>query len=293
MSVTPKVVSQSYGKSQVRVSRIHREGKRHEFIEVTVWIELDGQFETSYSEADNSLVVPTDTMKNTVYVLAARHGIKSIEVFAEHLGQHFLATYAHVNHALLRCEQTIWSRMLLNGKPHDHSFIGGGSEHNTCQISAIRTTGGAKLELQSGIAGLQVLKTTESGFVNYLRDAYTTLQPTEDRIFATAVAANWPCHEVDADWTKARQTIRAALLDVFANQYSKSVQQTLFEMARSAFAACSLIDEITIRMPNQHHLLVNIAPFGMQNANEVFVPTSEPFGNISATIARGDTQSKT
>jgi urate oxidase len=292
MSVVPQLVSQSYGKSQVRVSRIHREGKRHEFIEATVWIELDGQFETSYSEADNSLVVATDTMKNTVYVLAARHGIKSIESFAQQLGQHFLATYVHVNHVLIRCEQAIWSRMTLDGQPHGHSFVGGGSERNTCQISAKRATGGAGIELQSGIVGLQVLKTTESGFVDYLRDAYTTLQPTEDRIFATAVAANWPCHETSADWTKARQTIRAALLDVFANQYSKSVQHTLFEMARAAFAACSLIDEITIRMPNQHHLLVNLTPFGMQNANEVFVPTSEPFGNIGATIARGDIQSK-
>ena len=292
MTAAPKVVSQSYGKSQVRVSRIHREGKRHEFIEATLWIELDGQFETSYSEADNSLVVATDTMKNTVYVIAARHGIRSIEGFVQRLGEHFLDTYAHVDRAMIRCEQAVWLRITKDGQQHNHAFVGGGSERNTCNLTAKRGTAGAELDLQSGVSGLQVLKTTESGFVNYLRDAYTTLQPTEDRIFATAVSANWPCREINADWTKARQTIRAALLDIFANQYSKSVQHTLFEMARAAFVACSLIDEITIRMPNQHHLLVNLTPFGMQNVKEVFVPTSEPFGNIGATIARGDIQSK-
>jgi len=280
----PIVVSQSYGKSHVRVSRIQRHGARHDFTELTVWIELDGDFRSSYSEADNSKVVPTDTMKNTVYVLASRHGIKSIESFAQLLGRHFLDAYSHVDHADIRCEQATWSRMSFGGKEHDHAFVGGSSERNTCAVAARRND----VVLHSGLIGLEVLKSTGSGFAGYVQDEYTTLKPTDDRIFATTIAAQWPCRDPAADWTSARQTIRTALLDVFANQYSKSVQHTLYEMARAAFAACPLIDEIEIRMPNQHHLPANLEPFGLKNPNEVFVPTSEPFGNIGATIRRGE-----
>jgi urate oxidase len=280
----PIVATQSYGKSQVRVSRIERQGSRHEFAEMTISIDLDGDFGSSYSAADNSNVVPTDTMKNTVYALASRHGIRSAEAFTQLLAHHFLETYSHVNRVTIRCEQIVWSRLDFNGKAHNHAFIGGSSERNTCTLSASRS----QTAMHSGLIGLQVLKSTGSGFTGYLHDEYTTLKPTDDRIFATAIAAQWPCQDLAADWTTTRQSIRAALLDVFANQYSKSVQHTLYEMARAAFAACPLIDEIEIRMPNQHHLLANLEPFGLKNPNEVFVPTSEPFGNIGATIRRGE-----
>jgi urate oxidase len=280
----PIVANQSYGKSQVRVSRIERHGARHEFTDLTVWIELEGDFASSYSAADNAKVIATDTMKNTVYVLASRHGIKSAEVFAQSLGKHFLDIYSHVGRVTVRCEQVIWTRLSFDGNAHDHAFVGGSSERNTSTLSASRS----QSVLHSGLVGLTVLKSTGSGFTGYLQDEYTTLKPTEDRIFATTISAQWPCRDHAADWTAARQTIRAALLDVFANQYSKSVQHTLYEMGRAAFAACPLIDEIEIRMPNQHHLLANLEPFGLKNPNEVFIPTSEPFGNIGATIRRGE-----
>jgi urate oxidase len=280
----PVVANQSYGKSQVRVSRIKRDGAHHEFTELTVWIDLDGLFEGSYSAGDNSTVVPTDTMKNTVYVLASQHGVKSAEAFAQLLAKHFLDTYSHVDRADVRCEQTLWARLDFGAKSHVHAFIGGNSERNTCSVSAYRHT----TTVHSGLVGLQVLKSTGSGFTGYLQDEYTTLKPTEDRIFATTISAQWPCRDQAVDWTAVRQTIRAALLDIFANHYSKSVQHTLYEMACAAFTACPLIDEIEIRMPNQHHLLANLEPFGLKNPNEVFVPTSEPFGNIGATIRRGE-----
>lgn len=279
----PVVVQQSYGKSQVRLSRIHRAGPRHEFIDLMVWIELDGDFMPSYSAGDNSQIVPTDTMKNTVYVLASRGDVKAIEVFAQVLAKHFLDTYPQVSLAKIRCEEKLWTRMTFGSKRHDHAFVANGGEHSTCTVKLDRKQG---TTMSSGLSGLQVLKTSGSSFVDYVKDEYTTLAPTEDRIFATAIEACWPCGKLSADWPAARQTIRAALLDVFANHFSKSVQHTLYEMARAAFATCELIDQIEITMPNQHHLLANLTPFGLKNPNEVFVPTSEPFGNISATISR-------
>jgi urate oxidase len=280
----PTVCSQSYGKSRVRLSHVHRSAERHEFVELTLAIELAGDFDAAYTQGDNALVVATDTMKNTVYVLAQRQGVASLEAFAQSLASHFLQQYAHVDQVEIHGEETLWSRLTFDGQEHPHAFQGGGRERNVCHVHAARDG----IAMRSGLTGLVVLKTTGSGFAGFLRDQYTTLPETEDRIFATSIEALWPCRDVNADWTGARRTIRAALIDVFANQYSKSVQHSLYEMARHALDCCPLIDEIEITMPNQHHLSVNLAPFGLANAGDVFVPTSEPFGRISATIARGD-----
>ena len=251
---------------------------------MSVDIQLRGkQFDASYSAADNSLVVATDTIKNAVYVLAGRHGVGSIEAFSQLLGKHFLDTYRHVDEVVIRCVEKPWERMQFGSREHDHAFLGGSSERFNCEFIASR---GKTASMHAGLDGLQVLKTTASSFEHFLRDEYTTLPEISDRIFATSISATWPCSDLTTDWTAARKTIREVLLDVFANRFSKSVQHTLYEMAGAAMAACRLINEITITMPNQHHLLANLKPFGLQNPNEVFVPTGEPFGNISATIAR-------
>lgn len=276
--------SQSYGKSRVRLSHINRTGAQHEFMEVTTAIALDGDFAAAFTSADNHLVVATDTMKNTVYVLANEHGVPSIEAFGLRLAQHFLDKYPHVHTARVSLEEKPWGRMQIGGHAHPHSFVAGGNERYTCEISATRTT----TTMQSGLQGLQVLKTTGSGFSNFHRDEFTTLKETDDRIFATTIEATWPCSDLRADWVKARQTIRSAILEIFAGNFSPSVQATLFEMAEAAFAACPMIDEITITMPNQHHLPFNLQPFGKHNANVTFIPTDEPHGLISGTVRRGE-----
>jgi urate oxidase len=174
MSDQPVLKRQSYGKSQVRVSRIERRGERHEFIELTVWAELAGDFDASYTEADNSKIVATDTVKNTVYVLAKRHGIASAEAFCQRLATHFLETYAHVESVDIRAVETPWTRMTLGREEHPHAFLGGSSERNNCDLVATRSA----TTMHSGLSGLQVLKTTESGFTDFLQDEYTTLVAT-------------------------------------------------------------------------------------------------------------------
>jgi len=297
----PVVPSQSYGKSQVRLSRIQREVDHHDFFDLTFWIELDGDFVAAYTEGDNSNVVATDTMKNTIYVLASKHRIETIESFTQLVCRHFLATYPQVNRAEIRCEEKLWARMQFNASSHEHAFLGGSSERNHCIVIGYNSPGqpDPSLMMKCGFSGLQVLKTTGSGFTKFWRDDLTTLPETDDRIFATTITAAWQCTDatgqfVDwtSNWSEIRQTARAAMLKVFADQYSKSVQHTLYEMGRAALEICPLIGAIEITMPNQHHLLANLAPFGLQNPNEVFVPTSEPFGNISATIARDRSKEK-
>jgi urate oxidase len=280
------VHSQTYGKSRVRLARITRDGSHHSFIELTAAIALAGDFAASYTANDNSLVVATDTMKNTVYVLAHEDGVASIEAFAQRLAGHFLTTYSHVTTVTVTIEEKPWTRMTIAGREHEHSFVAGGSERSICEIAA----SSSQTRMRSGFRGLQVLKTTGSAFAKFHRDEYTTLKETDDRIFATTIEASWPCGDLASDWTAARAAIRLAILKVFAENFSASVQATLYQMAVAAFDACPRIDEITITMPNQHHLLANLEPFGMTNANVTFVPTDEPHGLISAVIRRHETE---
>jgi urate oxidase len=273
---------QSYGKSRVCLSYVTRKDDRHDFVQIAVDVALEGDFEAAYSKGDNRLVVPTDTMKNTVYAIARLHGIESIEAYAQHLANHFYDSFEHVESATISVVENLWQRIDLDANAHGHAFTGGGSEQNTC--AAISSADG--VNLRSGLQGLQVLKTTDSGFEGFLKDQFTTLKETGDRIFATTITASWPCPDEHHDWKTTRNTIRNLLLDVFAHQYSPSVQKTLHDMAESVLTACPEINEISLNMPNQHHLLADIEKLDLKNENDIFVPTPEPFGVISATIRR-------
>jgi urate oxidase len=273
----------SYGKSQVRLTKVTRHADRHELKELAVAVRLEGDFAASYLHGDNSGIVATDTMKNTVYALARQHPLTDVEGFGQALAAHFLDRYAHVWAAAISLEEQPWQRIVVDGRQHPHAFVGGGGETRTCTVTLTRQ--GRRIE--SGLDHLLLLKTTDSGFTGFIRDAYTTLPETEDRIFATLLTAVWVYGEGEADWDRCHQTIRRALLETFAGHKSLSVQQTLYAMGAAALEACHPISQITLTMPNKHRVLVNLEPFGLSNPNEVFVPTEEPYGLITGTITRG------
>lgn len=274
--------NQSYGKAKVCLSHITRGSDSHDFIQIEVNVALDGDFDAAYTDGDNKLVVPTDTMKNTVYGIARLHGVDSIESYARHLANHFYDSFDQVGQATISVTQKLWTRIDIDGEAHGHAFTGGGKEENTCTV----VSSGDGVAMRSGLMGLQVLKTTNSGFEDFHKDKFTTLTPTSDRIFATTITADWPCQDVHHDWTQTRETVRTLLLDVFSHQFSPSVQKTLYEMAESVLAACPEISEISLDMPNQHHLLADIAKIDLENKNDIFVPSPEPFGVISAMVKR-------
>jgi urate oxidase len=266
----------AYGKSQVRLTRVTRHADRHDLTELSVAIQLEGDFARSYLDGDNSQVVATDTMKNTVYVLAKTHGVADLEGFGVALARHFLQEYPQVTRAAIELDEQLWQRI------HPHAFVGGGSEKRTCVVTG--THEGCRVE--SGLGGLLVLKTTDSGFAGFVRDRYTTLPETNDRLFATLIAAAWTYTSALAEWDACHRMIRGALLDAFATHQSMSVQQTLYAMGEAALEACPQIEQIRLEMPNKHRILVNLQPFGLDNNNEVFVVTDEPFGLISGTVRR-------
>lgn len=274
--------SNSYGKSRVRMLKVRRAKDRHEIIEVTVAVALEGDFAAAHVKGDNAAVLPTDTMKNTVYALGQTHVLETIESFALHLGRHFVTRDANVSRAGVSISERLWRRVRSGEGEHPHAFISGGDERRTCEAGVTRM----KVSIESGIDSLVLLKTTDSAFAGFKRDEFTTLKETDDRILSTSVAARWAYRDAAADFAASREAIRRALIETFAAHKSESVQQTLYAMGERALGACAAIDSIRLSLPNRHYLLADLSALGMKNDNEVFVPTHEPHGLIEATVER-------
>jgi urate oxidase len=269
-----------YGKSRVRLVKLRRSREPHEIVDLTIDVLLEGAFDAVYVDGDNAACLATDTMKNTVYALARQDPIVSVESFGLRLAEHFIAT-PQVARVRISAIEHRWDRLTVDGRPHPHAFVQPGGEQWTADVTCERD----RRELVSGLANLVVLKTTDSAFAGFPRDRFTTLPETTDRILATSVTASWRYASASADFS-ARDRIRTALLETFAAHDSRSVQHTLYAMGEAALAACSEIVEITLSLPNRHHLLVDLAPFGLDNPNEIFVATDQPYGLIEATIRR-------
>jgi urate oxidase len=288
-----QLVSDRYGKSRVRLMRLtkheqHHDREAHHAIdEWTVQLLLTGDFTTAHTLGDNSHILPTDTMKNTVYFVARESKADSMEVYAQELIDYILTRNPQVTTAEVVIESTLWKRLTIDGKPFPTAFMRGSDERQTATVSR---TQNEPFTITSGLDHLTVLKTSNSAFHGYIKDALTTLPETTDRLFGTALKATWPytpaAIEAGIDFNKVRSHLREALITTFAKHDSLSVQQTLYAMAESALAHTTLIDEIYMLMPNKHNLLVDLSRFGQTNPNHIFVPTDEPHGTIEATIRR-------
>jgi len=276
------ILQNNYGKSNVRVMKVTKNSEVHEIKEMTVGIQLEGDFETVHTEGDNRKVLPTDTMKNTVYALAKENPVKSIEEFSIYLAKYFIENNKQVSSVTIENTETLWNRISLNGKPHNHSFVSGGNEKRFTKV----ITDGENISVTSGIKDLLVLKTTASGFENYIKDKFTTLKETSDRVFSTSIKAVWQYANQDVNYLKISNDIRKIILETFATHHSLSVQQTLYETGKNILEECKDVSEISITMPNKHYLLFNLGQFGMENNNEIFIPTDEPFGLIEAKLKR-------
>jgi len=277
----------NYGKSSVRMAKITRHADHHDFKEVTVNIQLSGDFERVYSDGDNRRVLPTDTMKNTVYALAQEHSFLTIEEFGLTLAEYFIKNNPQLSSARIELIESLWRRVRISGKGqadqlHPHTFIGGGNEKST----AVITHGNLATSVTSGMRDLLILKTTGSAFENFLKDKFTTLKEVSDRILATSLKATWDYEKNDIDFAGYRKKIRELIIQTFAHHHSLSAQHTLYAVGHAVLEKCSEVSEVHLSMPNKHYLPVDLERFGMQNKNEIFLPTDEPFGLIEGSLAR-------
>ncbi|CAG8463510.1 10925_t:CDS:2 [Dentiscutata erythropus] len=283
---------QEYGKENVRLAKVIRKEKWHEIIELTVRVLLDGEFESSYTKADNSMIIATDSMKNTIYILAKQSScVEDIEIFASEIGQHFITTYSHVHKATISITKHKWTRMLIDGKLHDHSFLRDGEDVHDTKVVVSRKG----ITIESGLKNLLVLKTTGSAFHGFLRDKFTTLQETDDRILSTSIDATWNFNTISTDsiakipFNDIFESIKQITLHTFATDNSASVQATLFLMAKNGLEKHSEIESIRYELPNKHYFTYDLERFGLKNTgkdSDIFVPVSDPAGLITATVAR-------
>jgi urate oxidase len=272
-----------YGKAEVRVVTVDRGGPEHRISDLNVTTTLRGDFSDAHLVGDNAHVLATDTQKNTVYAFA-RDGIGHIEQFGMRLAGHFASAYPWIDSARIEIEQLPWARITVGGQPHRHAFMRPSGETRT----AVVTVQGDQTWVVSGLAGMVVLKSTGSEFSGFPRDRYTTLAETDDRILATAVTARWRYAQPDIDYAGSFAAVRALLLQTFASTHSKALQQTLYAMGSAVLAGNPEVAEIRLSMPNQHHLLVDLSPFELDNPNVVYHADDRPYGLIEGTVQRDD-----
>ncbi|MEE6281627.1 factor-independent urate hydroxylase [Georgenia sunbinii] len=276
-----------YGKAEVRLVKVDRDEARHRITDLTVSSQLRGDFTVAHTEGDNGPVVATDTQKNTVFA-HARDGIGSPEDFAIRLARHFTESFDWVSGGRWEVKQHSWQRIATSlpnhasDGEHDHAFVKGGTETRT----AVVQRDGDDVFVVAGLEELSVLKSTGSEFHGFVRDRYTTLAETTDRILATSVTARWRYADLGVDFTAVYEDVRRILLETFADLHSLALQQSLFHMGRRVLEAHPQIAEIRFSMPNLHHFLVDLAPFGLDNPGEVFYAPDRPYGLIEAEVRR-------
>ncbi|MEU4419731.1 factor-independent urate hydroxylase [Actinoplanes sp. NPDC024001] len=267
-----------YGKAETRLVRVHRDGETHALVDLNVSVALSGDLTGTHLTGDNSGVLPTDTMKNTVYAFAKEHGVGEPESFALLLGRHFVNTQPQVHTAKVSIESYAWDRL------GPHSFQRRGDHTRTTVV----TVTGDAAQVVSGVTGLVLLNSTASEFHGFVRDRFTTLPEATDRILATAVDAHWRHLADAADWGASFEGALDALKTAFVETYSYSLQQTLYAMGRRLLEQRPEVAEVRLALPNKHHYLVDLSPFGLDNPNEVFIAGDRPYGLIEGTVTRDD-----
>jgi len=277
-----RLAENNYGKARIRLLRVAKQEGRHDIRELALGIRFEGDFEAAHTKGDNRKILPTDTMKNTVYALARQHSMETVEAFGLHLIEHFLTYNPQVSRVIVEASESLWTRIPHGGKPHASAFTRASDEKRTALLNGTREA----TAVRSGIDNLVVLKTTDSAFEDFKKDPYTTLKEDGDRILSTAIRANWLYSDEDAEFGALWHSARQMLLDAFAEHDSQSLQHTLYAMGEAVLNNLDNVSEIHLSLPSKHFDPVDLAPLGMDNPGTVFLPADEPHGLIEATLRK-------
>lgn len=292
-----------YGKQSIPVFKIRKEGSNHSIIDMVVQVMLEGDVKDSWLKGDNHQILPTDTQKNTCYVMALKTDFSSIEQYAISLGNDILSRHGHLTGITLNIQERVWERVQVNGTPHAHVFhTAKDSEKRTCEVFVTRSG----TQVTSGVRDILLLKTIQSGFEGYIVDQYTTLKPvgTEQnpsRIMCTELEATWKFNSrihaaaaLPGGFSSINVAIYQKLKDIWAGDpikgvFSRSVQETCYSMAVAVIECFPFVEEVSMVAPNVHHFEIDMAPFGLVNRQEVFQstrPDSSSSGRIEAKVTR-------
>ena len=279
-----ELTANRYGKAAIRIVRVDRDRTPHRVRDLSVAIALEGDFVAAHTDGDNSMVVATDTMKNTAYALAATHLTGAVEAYGTALARHFLE-FQQVDRSIVNIREHAWGPIEIAGSaPAPDAFVRTGQGTRVATVAATR----GEVTVEAGVEDLVVMKTTRSGFSGFPRDRFTTLADTDDRLMATKLTAIWRYGSPEIDFDETWSAVRGTLLEVFAEHDSPSVQTSIWIMAKAMLERHEELDEVRMVLPNLHHWPADLSPFGMTNDKLVYVATSEPHGLIEATVRRGE-----
>jgi urate oxidase len=278
-----ELTSNRYGKAAIRIVRVGRETTPHRLRDITVAVALEGDFDAAHTDGDNTLVVATDTMKNTAYAFAADHLTASIEAYASALGRHFL-DFDQVDRAIVNVREHAWRSLDTGGGTAEGAFVRGGEGTRIATVASGRD----ETVVEAGIEDLVVMKTSRSAFSGFPRDRFTTLADTEDRLMATRLTAIWRYGAPGVDFDPTWNAVRDTLLEVFADHDSPSVQASIWIIGKAMLERHQELEEVRMVLPNLHHWTVDLEQFGIDNDRLVYVSTTEPHGLIEATIRRSE-----
>ena len=277
-----ELVDSHYGKSRIRLLKVARFPDHHVIHDWTVDLSMRGDFDAAFVTGDNRHILPTDTMKNTVYALAHGHADEGMETFGRRLVHHFLDQHRQISQVQVAITGPVWEPIVTEGAAHPHAFCRGSGATRVAEVSGTPDS----VTITSGIEGLAVTKTAGSSFEGFAKGKFSTLADEMDRVLATEIHARWTFHEARVDYDACWEAARDALLERFANHKSASLQQTLHSLASAVLEACPPVVDIRISMPNRHCVFVDLASFGIDNDNEIFMPTEAPYGLIEARLTR-------
>ncbi|MBB3039486.1 factor-independent urate hydroxylase [Hoyosella altamirensis] len=277
-----------YGKAENRVVRIYRDTPRHEIRDLTVSTALRGDFAVAHTEGDQSPVLPTDTQKQTVYAFAKTHGGGTIEEYGIALARHFVNDVAPVNEARIEIDEHAWDRAIVDGAEHEHAWTRRGPDVRTAAVTVSGSGAAQRIWVVGGIRDLVLLKSTGSEFRDFLRDEFTVLEPTTDRVMATSLVAQWRFTDINTDWDEVFASVRRTIVETFATHHSLALQQTLYAIGKNVLEAHRELVEMRLSAPNKHHFLYDLERFGIENRNEVFHADDRPYGLIQASVVRDD-----
>jgi urate oxidase len=270
-----------YGKAGVHLFKVVRATDRHEVRDYRVDVALTGDYRAVHTEGDNREVMATDTMRNAVYAIARQHAFDSPEEYGLRLVDHLL-TQPRVRGARVSVVEQRWDRIVVGDRAHEHAFTRAAGGRHTAVVGGEHD----RRTVTAGIDGLDVLKTTNSGWANFLEGGYRTLEDTDDRILATSVTASWDYREPTGDFHATWEGVHEQVCRTFTDHFSPSVQNTIWRMGQAVLDRFAEIERISFVLPNRHHLLYDLAPFGLDNDREIYWVTVEPYGRIEATVER-------
>lgn len=272
----------SYGESGVRLLRVVRQQGRHDVKQMVLNVRFEGDFEAAHAKGENRAILPTDTMKNTMYVLSRQYPVEAVEEFCLHAIDHFLTYNPQVSRVQVEATEKLWARVQHGGKPHPATFVSAGEEQRTAKVTATRD----KTTVSAGIVDLALLKTSKIAFENFMRDPYTTLKEEAEGILSASLGASWTYEGEEIEFGPIWHGVRKALLENFAEHDGRSLQHTLYAMGEAVLSSFDNIREICLALTDKHYRLADLAPFGMDNPAEVFLPSDEPHGLIEAKLRK-------